>query len=132
MLKPWHKALNNQLQCSFGQNAVSAAFQILNVVTLSILGVETSFTDLFTNYPDKDCGGNDIDRFLGLSLAECKQKCIDTENCVSINVKVGADECWTKHTCDAFTDDPSSNTWTYTRPGQYRYIVLSCFMYLHM
>ena len=62
----------------------------------------------------KDYWGNDINHYASITLAQCKQKCVDSATCVGIGRSVNEDSighCWIKNKWD--TGTPTDGRWSY-------------------
>ena len=71
----------------------------LLLVLWYVLRVREGLTPLWGNEEKMDYSGNDIGNFKGVSLNECKKKCVDDKNCHGIVTDFSGDgpgTCWTK------------------------------------
>ena len=62
----------------------------------------------------KDYYGSDITNYASITLAQCKQKCVDNATCLGIVRNVNEDSvgtCWIKNKWD--TGTASTNRWSY-------------------
>ena len=70
--------------------------------------------DCWGSLEKKDYWGNDITSYASITLAQCKQKCVDSATCVGIGRSVNEDSighCWIKHKFDNVRAD--TNRWSY-------------------
>jgi len=75
------------------------------------------FTSRWTPENKKDYSGNDIASTPGISLFDCKKKCIADSTCKGIvtDFTNGTGNCWTKNNWGTATDNDSRYTYKLSR-----------------